>query len=407
MYEAWEADDWRKAIELTERRRCVRIRPGVRARIISQVQDRWDLAQIDKIDSDGTRGLPGWTATVWVHRRVLAPLPGDGGKELFETKGTAVKCRDKTAVDVYESTQATKGSSWGAHEGGPDWEMRYLLEDADLCVKDYVDAPVQTLERYERSPLWMRIRVAPDETFWVESTRLVRLPDAPTSFSEALTAAQEIYAERRSTFYCGCDFDETGAIDSATCRGARSTSPARLEWRHIIPLEQYGLTRRCWTQPERFPSCAGKAKHECCRDVAPMFRAFETDLVNLIPIALESSSDGRSPCAGLTAKRFAVEGDELTALPKELKGDVARTYLYAETVYGLELRVDDRPRFYKWNREDPPDGWEESRDRRIRDLQRQGNRFVAFYRADLGERDSFLMREFLWQDREDETSKTP
>jgi deoxyribonuclease-1 len=62
-----------------------------------------------------------------------------------------------------------------------------------------------------------------------------------------------------------------------------------------------------------------------------------------------------------------------------IRGDIARIYLYMDSVYpgrGI-LSEKNRPLFEAWNREDPVDAWECERDRRIAALQGNHNPFVA------------------------------
>ncbi len=64
----------------------------------------------------------------------------------------------------------------------------------------------------------------------------------------------------------------------------------------------------------------------------------------------------------------------------EVKGDVARTYLYMDAAYpGLGIIPDSATRamFNAWSREDPADAWECERARRISVLQGNVNDVVA------------------------------
>ena len=62
-----------------------------------------------------------------------------------------------------------------------------------------------------------------------------------------------------------------------------------------------------------------------------------------------------------------------------IQGDIARVMLYMADTYGFTLSRQDQQLFTAWSRQDPPDAWEIERNRRIKAIQGQGNRFVADY----------------------------
>ena len=68
-----------------------------------------------------------------------------------------------------------------------------------------------------------------------------------------------------------------------------------------------------------------------------------------------------------------------------IQGDIARVMLYMADTYRLTLSRQDQQLFTAWSRQDPPDAWEIERNRRIKAIQGQGNRFVEDYAALFGQ----------------------
>ena len=68
-----------------------------------------------------------------------------------------------------------------------------------------------------------------------------------------------------------------------------------------------------------------------------------------------------------------------------IQGDIARVMLYMADTYRLTLSRQDQQLFTAWSRQDPPDAWEIERNRRIKAIQGQGNRFVDDYAALFGQ----------------------
>ncbi len=77
------------------------------------------------------------------------------------------------------------------------------------------------------------------------------------------------------------------------------------------------------------------------------------------------------------ACNFEVGGSPKVAEPKEdVRGDVARAWLYMSDSYSIRLSQEERAMFLQWHEADPPDEWERTRDERIEELQGNKNPFV-------------------------------
>lgn len=197
-------------------------------------------------------------------------------------------------------------------------------------------------------------------------------------------------ADSRIDIYCGCAFDEDGAIDASSCGIAprRNAERAmRMEWEHMVPAARFGQHRACW----RGETCANSRGRACCSrspetggDVE--FRAMEGDLHNLAPAAGELNGDRSNRAYGIVAGEpraygacdFEVDFDNDVAEPADsIRGDVARAWLYMAGEYGMQLTPEERAQCETWHADDPPDAWELLRDERIDGAQGNANAFVG------------------------------
>ena len=219
------------------------------------------------------------------------------------------------------------------------------------------------------------------------------------SFTTAKKRAAEIHADRQTTVYCGCAYNDDNQIDAASCgysprvpvtsTGKLNVRTTRVEWEHLVPASRFGQMRICWNEREKYPDCrksdggllSGRA---CCRRVDPVFQAMEGDLNNLWPAVGELNAD-RSDKEPLELEGepreygkcdFETSSDFFEPAPST-RGAVARAYLYFWQTWGMELTDAERTRFMEWNLADPPTDWELERDGRVRMVQHVGNNWIA------------------------------
>jgi deoxyribonuclease-1 len=228
---------------------------------------------------------------------------------------------------------------------------------------------------------------------WLTGTRAPTFGDLPTTAGSFSTAKdwlyEKVYYDHPQTFYCGCDYpltgDRAGPIDLHRC-GLQARQNAeraqRVEAEHVFPAAQFGNFRPCWRKPRDFPACINSSGEilsgrACCEKVDPLFEAAHNDLYNLfynwgmIPGAA-SNDYGR--CA------FKIDSSLRRAEPPDaVKGDIARAMFYMSATYGFNLSSQDRQLFTAWSRQDPPDAWEQTRNRRIAAIQGRDNPFISQY----------------------------
>jgi len=220
------------------------------------------------------------------------------------------------------------------------------------------------------------------------------LPHTPNTFTAAKKALyDQVYADHRVTFYCGCAYSSDRQIDLASCGlTALADKPRaqRIEAEHLFPAAQFGNFRPCWRNPGDFPECVkGSGKtvsgRECCQKVDPVFEAAHNDLFNLVPAVGEVNGRRSDFNWGMIPGEprifgtcnFEVDSSIRRVEPPEsVQGDIARIMFYMEETYGFRLSNQDQQLYMAWSRQDPPDAWEMERTRRIKAIQGRGNRFV-------------------------------
>ncbi|MGL5047517.1 MAG: endonuclease [Shewanella sp.] len=162
-----------------------------------------------------------------------------------------------------------------------------------------------------------------------------------SSFSQAKTKSQALYAGSRQgtlpavSFYCGCDIQIKGKSwkpDLASCGYQVRKQEARanrIEWEHIVPAWEFGHQLQCWQKGGR-KNCATNSNE---------FNKMEADMHNLVPA--------------------------------NTRGKIARTYLYMQQTYGLQIASSQLKLFKAWDKTYPVDTIECKRDNAI--AQKQGN----------------------------------
>lgn len=212
------------------------------------------------------------------------------------------------------------------------------------------------------------------------------------SFSKAKKYMMAVYDGQRETFYCGCVFDERGKVQREACGYVpmrESKRSKRIEWEHVVPAHAFGQSFEAWRSGH--PDCVnrkGKAfrGRQCARKTAIPFRYMEADMYNLYP-AIGELNQRRSnfsmaliPGEARAFGRcdFEIGGRKIEPRP-QVRGDVARTYMYMQAAYPGRGILSDKNRalFRAWSEADPVDRWECERARRIAELQGNVNEIVA------------------------------
>ena len=236
-------------------------------------------------------------------------------------------------------------------------------------------------------------------------TALADPPATPvSSFSKAKKIARnEIYVDHRETLYCACEFVASrtasgGKIGNLGCGyepRKNETRGKRLEWEHIVPAWFFGHNRSCWSEGHDLcVSRNGKPYkgRRCCAKVDDEFKRIEADLHNLAPSVGELNGDRSNLPYGLVKDEpriygkcdFEIDWDTDEVEPAagpgadtlNVRGDVARVWLYMSETYGIDLKPGAKTMFESWSAADAVDEWERTRNRRIDAVQGNTNPFV-------------------------------
>lgn len=224
-----------------------------------------------------------------------------------------------------------------------------------------------------------------------ESKTLISdLPQTPSSFSKAKKLLYEnIYRGHQRTLYCGCDFTKTRRVYLGSCDTQprkNMTRAKRLEAEHVFPAHHFGQHRACWHK-KLCTDSKGKVYggRKCCNKIDPVFKTAHNDLHNLYPANGEINGDRSNYKFGEIPgeKReygqcdFEIDRPIRRAEPaNHLKGNIARTYLYMSDTYKVRLSKQQQQLFNVWNLLDPVDDWERERNRRIMQIQGNGNPYI-------------------------------
>ena len=209
-------------------------------------------------------------------------------------------------------------------------------------------------------------------------------------FHSAKQWAFSIYYNNRKTFYCDCDYSTYGKVDIKGCgfSSAYDSSRAdRIEWEHVVPISLFGKSFKAWRGHKDCKRENGKVYkgRQCLRKVSEKFKEIEGDLYNLVPVIGELNnlrSDNRMGVINGEKRLFGdcdFEVNKGVVEPrKDIRGDVARTYLYMEYRYPKFkfMTSKEKKMFERWSRQDPVDDWERERAWEIYEVQGNPNPFV-------------------------------
>lgn len=230
----------------------------------------------------------------------------------------------------------------------------------------------------------------PNDPVATDDVDVGALPNVPSSFYQAKQLLyDEVFSDRRRSFYCGCDYDADRDVDLRSCglQSLRSVERARrIEAEHVFPAYHFGQHRRCWREELCTDSQGRPFKgRDCCEEIDPVFRAAHNDLHNLVPAVGEINGDRSNLNWGMVegeprsygACNFEVDRSIRRAEPPDaVMGDIARIYFYMADTYSIRLSDQDRQLLSAWSRLDPVDEAERTRNERIAAIQGNRNPYV-------------------------------
>lgn len=212
-------------------------------------------------------------------------------------------------------------------------------------------------------------------------------PSEIKSFDQAKRALVSLYKEHpaQEEFYCGCDFDfegNSGVVDLASCGYTVRTNPERahrIEWEHVVPAHAFGKNLQCWKD-------GGRNNCKVSHDKNAHFNIMEGDMHNLQPAVGEVNADRsnfsfaemKPEFSQYGACEFKTDFKRRQVMPREeVKGVIARTYLYMNDRYQVPLSKRETDLIHKWNIAYPATEWECQRNEMITEIQGNDNPFIT------------------------------
>jgi len=197
--------------------------------------------------------------------------------------------------------------------------------------------------------------------------------------------ATEIYPSHQIAFYSGCRYKvvQKKLIPIHSSCGFKyrknENRSKRIEWEHIVPAWLFGHQLRCWQQ-------GGRAH---CRSTNEKFKQMEADMHNLVPAIGEINGDRSNYKYGMIEGEARLYGkpdmeiafsDRVAEPPADVFGDIARTYFYMADKYNLKISNQQKQLFIAWNNLDPVDSWEREKNKRLKEIQGDENRYISYYK---------------------------
>ena len=211
-----------------------------------------------------------------------------------------------------------------------------------------------------------------------------------TSFSKSKKLLLKVYKDNPFTLYCGCTFkgkkpnlSSCGYIPKKDKKRAN-----RIEWEHVVPAHAFGQSFSEWRNGH--PKCVSKKGkkfkgRKCAQKMNEEYRRMQADMFNLYPAIGEVNGRRSNYSMAIIEgekREFGkcdVEIKSRKVEPREeIRGEIARTYLYMDSVYpgrGI-ISKKNKKIFEAWNKSDPVDVWECERAKRIEKIQGNRNEIV-------------------------------
>jgi len=221
------------------------------------------------------------------------------------------------------------------------------------------------------------------------------------TFSKSKKELRKIYKDHQTTIYCDCKYNyknKKNMIDKKSCgyvprnkytkKGKLNIRANRIEWEHAIPAENFGRQFSCWRNGNS-RCVSAKGKHykgrKCCTKVNKQYKQMQSDMHNLFPAVGELNADRKNFRFDFTEAKSGQYGQcEFNVLFKqkrakvreEIRGIIARDYLYFNKRYKMKLSNQELKKFKIWNKNYPPNRWEIERNKRIAKIQGNFNEFI-------------------------------
>ena len=212
---------------------------------------------------------------------------------------------------------------------------------------------------------------------------------APDNRSQVKNIIKMLHLDHKMTWLNGCaySYDVTSCmdktiIDTSTCSVTEQNQT--MIWIQVVPDTFYGRNMACMTKPVCVNAFSGKlfGSPMCCRRINEKYRQIESELFNLIPVTSEFAKIYQGKIFGEVKKVKWLIGnvkidDKYIEPPEQIKGDIARVYLYMDERYGLQISLEQKELFRRWHRLDAVDKRECALAKIIMKVQNRTNHLIT------------------------------
>lgn len=209
------------------------------------------------------------------------------------------------------------------------------------------------------------------------------------SYNESKKLLSQIYDDHRVTFYCEAIYDSHGNVllPDGFDTNMYKKRAHRIEWEHVVPAENFGMTFSEWRIGHKLCTYKGKQfkGRRCAEKVNLEYRFMQADMYNLYPAIGSVNALRRNHNFQLlsddTPSSFGsclmkISGNRVEP-PLQARGVIARTYLYMQANYPrYRMSRKQEQLMNSWNSQYEVDTWECIRAKRIEYIQGNSNEFV-------------------------------
>lgn len=201
----------------------------------------------------------------------------------------------------------------------------------------------------------------------------------------------DIYKNHRQTFFCDIPFSAQQKVDFQACEKCPHVSTS-IQWIPLVTSQHMAQHLRCYQEkicihPKNGQRFKGLS---CCKKTNETYQHMQQDLHNRVPeIAFFKQQRkeyrfGIIPSENLSPAdykhgncHFYIDKKHKRIEPApQIRGIIARTYLYMQDTYQIMLTEEERRLFLHWHQHYPPSTWERERNQKIYTLQGNSNHYI-------------------------------
>lgn len=213
---------------------------------------------------------------------------------------------------------------------------------------------------------------------------MVPLPSY-TMMRSITTALSHIYADHRYTFFCHQSFSAQGLVHIKACEQC-PTQTTPIQWMALVPTKKMAQHLLCYQEKICIDNKGQRFKGlRCCQHNNEIYQQMQKDLHNFVPeLPFLKQQRQRLVFGNISVETdaypecFVIDKKRKILIPsREVRGMIARTYLYMRDKYHITLTPEETRLYLDWHQEYPVSVWERKRNQRIQDIQGNSNHYVS------------------------------